>query len=132
MALRSTDWATFPFILFAAFSGLASPSTAAPSTAQGQVSVAQVIEMLDKAPTERVARQVLTAYLSGLGEAAGVLLTAGSDARLARCSKALSLSDAQARQALAAAGRRKDRNEIAATPLLLNDMIKRAACRLEP
>lgn len=132
MALRSTDWAPLPFILFAAFSGLSSPSVAAPSTAQGQVSVAQVVEMLDKAPAERVARQVLTAYLSGLGEAAGVLLTARSDAKLARCSKPLSLSDSQARQALAAASRRKDRNEIAATPLLLSDMIKRAGCRFAP
>ncbi len=120
------------FALVAAVTCLSSPSIAASSTAQGQVSVAQVIEMLDKAPAERVARQVLTAYLSGLGEAAGVLLTEGSDAKLARCSKLLSLSDSQARQALAAASRRKDRNEIAATPLLLSDMIKRAGCRLEP
>lgn len=120
------------FALAAAVTCLSSPSVGAPSTAQGQVSVAQVVEMLDKAPAERVARQVLTAYLSGLGEAAGVLLTAGGDAKLARCSKALSLNDAQARQALAAASRRKDRNEIAATPLLLSDMIKRAGCRLAP
>jgi hypothetical protein len=132
MPRRSTNWITLPFTLFAAFSGLSSPSIAVPSTAQGQVSVAQVIEMLDEAPTERVARQVLMAYLSGLGEAAGVLLTAGNNTKLARCSKALSLSDAQARQALAAASRRKDRNEIAATPLLLSDMVRRAGCRLEP
>lgn len=131
MPLRSTGWTTLSFTLFAALSCLSSPSAAAPSTAQGQVSVAQVIEMLDKAPTEKVARQVLTAYLSGLGEAAGVLLTTASDAKLARCSKALSLSDTQARQALAAASRRKDRNEIAATPLLLADMARRAGCRLE-
>jgi hypothetical protein len=123
---------TLSCALFAAMTCLSSPSIAAPSTAQGQVSVAQVIEMLDKAPADRVARQVLTAYLSGLGETAGVLLTAGNYAKLARCSKPLSLSDSQARQALAAASRRKDRNEIAATPLLLSDMIKRAGCRLEP
>ncbi len=131
MPLRSTDWTTLPFALFAAFSCLSSPSVAAPSTAQGQVSVAQVIEMLDKAPTEKVARQVLTAYLSGLGEAAGVLLTTANDDKLARCSKALSLSDTQARQALAAASRRKDRHEIAATPLLLSNMLRRAGCRSE-
>lgn len=117
-------------LLVAAVYGASVPSIAAPSTSKGEVSVAQVEEMLSKASTDKTARQVLMAYLAGMGEAAGVLVAAGSDAQLARCKGRLSLSEAQARRALETAKSSGTRNEIAATPLILRDMMKRAGCRL--
>ena len=61
----------------------ASPSSAAPSTSQGLVSVAQVIGMLDEESTDRKAQQILTAYLAGTGKAASVVLqTSGASVRI--------------------------------------------------
>src|SRR5437868_8406098 len=91
------------FLLVAALYGASAPSSAAPSTPKGEVSVAQVEEMLGKASTDKTARQVLMAYLAGMGEAVGMLVAAGSDAQLASCKGRLSLSAAEARQALEAA-----------------------------
>ncbi|MCC8978242.1 hypothetical protein H8A92_05230, partial [Bradyrhizobium sp. 10BB] len=55
---------------------LTTAAHAQPSTSHGQISVAQVRAMLDQAATNPTARQTLTAYLAGTGEAAGWLLDA--------------------------------------------------------
>lgn len=101
------------------------PAAAAPSTSQGQISVAQVLDMVEKAPKDATARNVLTAYLGGLGEAAGMLVSL----KPGSCAKSLSLDANRVRQVLAngmAAGRQV---ETAATPIILRDMLDRAGCR---
>ncbi|MDH7795439.1 MULTISPECIES: hypothetical protein [unclassified Beijerinckia] len=102
------------------------PAKAAPSTSRGEISVAQVMEMLDKAPHEATARQVLVAYLAGVGETTGVLIRAARTT----CQGPLALTDRAAHQALKAAARQGNSAETAATPLLVDDMIKRAGCSL--
>lgn len=104
-----------------------SPAQAGPSTTRGQISVAQVVQMLDEAPRNATARQVLTAYLAGVGESAGVLvdLAAGK----AACKTGLKLDDRVVRQALAPVA--ADAAQIPATPVILRDMLTRAGCRLE-
>ena len=107
----------------AATISIASPANAVPSTSRGLISVAQVVQMLDKAPTEKTAQQLLTAYLAGVGEAAGTVVSISG----ASCRSSLSLSAAHVRQALrAAAG--QDLGEVPATPLIVRDMLDRAGC----
>ncbi len=98
---------------------------AASSTSRGQISVAQVIEMLDKAPTDRVAQQVLTAYLAGVGEAAGVAVDIGR----ASCARTLNLTADHVRQAISASVGKPDVAETWATPLIVRDMLARAKCK---
>ncbi len=106
---------------------LPAPPTAqaASSTTRGFVSVIQVMQMLERAPTDRTAQQVLTAYLAGIGETAGVVARVGNSA----CKASLSLSAADVRQAIAAAAAKEDSAETAATPLIVGDMLDRAGCR---
>jgi len=101
------------------------PAIAAPSTSQGQISVVQVVQMLDKAPTDKTAHQVLTAYLAGVGEAAGAVASIGG----ASCGTSLSLSAADAREALRVAAVGQNPVEIPATPLIVRDMLDRAKCK---
>ncbi len=101
----------------------ASPSLATPTTSRGQISVAQVTEMLGKAPTDRMAQQVLTAYLAGVGETAGAVAKIGD----VTCQTSMSLNAANVGQALGRAGDR-DAVETPATPLIVADMLKRAGC----
>lgn len=108
-------------------SSLAS-AQAAPSTSRGEISVAQVMEMLDKASKEATARQVLVAYLAGVGETAGILIKAAGPR--AACQGPLSLDGRIANQALKAAIRQGNTGEVAATPLIVDEMIKRAGCSL--
>lgn len=110
--------------LFAASPSVAMALTAR-STSSGLVSVAQVSELLDMAPTDRAARQILTAYLAGVGEAAGVVVNMGG----ATCRHAVSLDPAHVRLALGknrAGGSHVD--EIPATPLIVHEMLTRAGC----
>lgn len=104
---------------------VAGPASAAPSTSRGQISVAQVIEMLDKAPSDRVAQQVLTAYLAGVGEAAGIAIDMGRGF----CAKTLNLTTDHVRQAISAAVGKTDVAETSATPLIVRDMLARAKCK---
>ncbi|WP_211098386.1 hypothetical protein [Azospirillum sp. B506] len=85
--------------------------------------MAQVVQMLDEAPADRTAQQVLTAYLAGVGEAAGAVLHRSG----ASCKAAPSLSGADARHAIGAAS--SDPAETPATPLIVRDMLDRAGCR---
>jgi hypothetical protein len=100
------------------------------STSRGQISVTQVREMLDQARTNPTARQVLTAYLAGVGETAGTLMDAArKDAPQAACKGRLSLDDKAALRALESAAPDPALwAETAATPLILRDMLKRAGC----
>ncbi|MCA6124857.1 chlorophyllide reductase [Bradyrhizobium sp. WSM 1704] len=116
----------------AVFSGVVLTATIAaaqPSTARGQISVAQVRAMLDQAPTNPTARQVLTAYLGGAGETAGWLLDAAHDRGAPPCARRLTLDAQQARDAIAGAAGTAA-TETPATPLIIRDMLKRAGCRL--
>lgn len=114
-------------LISAAFLVSAMPvsAPAAPSTSRGQISVAQVIEMLDKAPSDRVAQQVLTAYLAGVGEAAGAAIDMGRGF----CAKTLNLTTDHVRQAISGSARKPDIAETSATPLIVRDMLARAKCK---
>jgi len=106
---------------------LTTAAHAQPSTSRGQISVAQVRAMLDQAATNPTARQTLTAYLAGTGEAAGWLL----DAARGRppCTRRLTLDAQQARDAIASAAATAAA-ETPATPLIVRDMLQRAGCHL--
>ena len=101
------------------------PAHAEPSTKAGAISVAQIVQMLDQAPSNRTAQQVLIAYLGGVGEAAGAVLDGGG----APCRRPLTLTAADVRSALAAASGGAEASQSAATPLIVRDMLARAGCR---
>ncbi|MGX5669022.1 chlorophyllide reductase [Rhizobium daejeonense] len=103
---------------------LATSSHATPSTSRGQISVAQVLQMLDRSPTDQTARQVLTAYLAGVGEAASAVTSVGG----ATCRATLSLSADTARRALKTVAAR-DMAETPATVLIVKDALNRAGCK---
>lgn len=106
------------------------PAAAAPSTSKGQVSVAQLDDLLSRAADDNAVRNALVAYLAGVGETAGLLLgeaNAMGKSSVA-CAKPLSISDTVARAALDAADS-SNRAETPATPILVADMLKRAGCR---
>ncbi len=100
------------------------PAAAAPSTPRGQISVAQVQDMLDRAPTDKTAQQVLTAYLAGIGETADATLSISG----ASCRTPMSLSSADVRTAIRTAGG-QDAAAVAATPIIARDMLARAGCQ---
>lgn len=115
---------TITLISLAATPPAASSSQAAPSTSRGLISIAQVVEMLEKAPTDQMARQVLTAYLAGVGEAASAVVSMGS----ATCRTPLEMNAANVDQVLRSAARSRDAAEAPATPLIVRDMLNRAGC----
>lgn len=100
------------------------PASAEPPTQAGAISVAQVTQMLDQAAGNRTAEQVLTAYLAGVGGAVGAVVDLGG----ARCRRPLSLSDQDARRAIATVSAGKAETS-AATTLIVSDMLARAGCR---
>jgi len=111
----------------------AAPAIAATSgTSKGQISVAQVMQMLDRADSDKHAGQLLYAYLGGVGETAGVLLNA-TDAKgkaYVTCSKPMALDAGLVRDVLAnGAPNAKSWGETAATPLLVNALVGMAGCR---
>ena len=115
-----------------ALSILPNAAFALPSTAKGQISVAQVMEMMAKADSSTVAKQVLVAYVAGVGESAGVVLdTMGKNAPVS-CRQAFSLDTASLRTALeSGAPKQQSWAQTPATPLIVADMIKRAGCRIK-
>lgn len=113
---------SLPALAMAAMPFLSAPALAASSTASGRIAIGQVRQMLDKAPTDPAARQLLIAYLAGVGEAASAIADIGA----LPCRSPLSLDAASVRRAI---GGRKDGAEIAATPLIVRDMLMRAGCR---
>lgn len=106
------------------------PAQSAPSTSAGQISVAQVIDLIQRSPSDNGARNAAMAYLSGVGEATGLLIASAreraSDSIV--CSGALGMSS---QAALAALSRLDPQSwaETAATPILVDDMLARADCR---
>lgn len=123
MSFRLTTL-TITLISFAVAPPAASSSQAAPSTSRGLISIAQVLEMLEKAPSDRTAQQVLTAYLAGVGEAASAVVSMGS----ATCRTSLEMKAATVDQALRSAARSRDAAETPATQLIVRDMLNRAGC----
>ena len=115
-----------------ALSILPNAAFALPSTAKGQISVAQVMEMMAKADSSTVAKQVLVAYVAGVGESAGVVLdTMGKNAPVS-CRQAFSLDTASVRTALEnGAPKQQSWAQTPETPLIVADMIKRAGCRIK-
>ena len=109
-------------------------AAALPSTAKGQVSVGQVMEMIAKADSNPTAKQTLIAYVAGVGETAGVIVdTIGnSGSHLVSCKNSLRLDTGTVRAALQTAAPRQSRwSETPATPLIVADMVKRAGCRIK-
>jgi hypothetical protein len=106
-------------------------ANALPSTAIGQVSVAQVMEMISEAESNSIAKQVLVAYVAGVGESAGSLLdTMGK--RSVSCNRPFSLDTVSLRKALeTSAPAKTSRAQTPATPIIVADMIRRAGCRMQ-
>lgn len=105
---------------------------AAPSTSQGQISVAQVLELLEKSGSDSAARNAVVAYLAGVGETAGLLMADErvQQAGLVKCRTSLSLADTNVVAALkTAAPDRSGWEQMAATPIVVADMFARAGCR---
>lgn len=99
----------------------APPALAASSTDRGEISVAQVREMLEAAASKPQARQLLVAYLAGVGETAGIL---------AKCKSNLNLDTAVVAAALDAGAPDASRwSQTPATPIIVADLVARAGCR---
>lgn len=110
--------------------GLAFPAHATPSTPSGTISVAQVVELLQRAPKDNAARNAAMAYLAGVGEATGLLVAEAGrrgDVTLT-CARPLGISSAAALAALSSVDQ-ASRDKTAATPILIDDMLSRAGCR---
>lgn len=107
------------------------PAAAAPSTSTGQLSVAQLVEILQGAETDGSKQQVLTAYLAGLGETVGLMIgNAGSYGATIRCERPMSLDVKVVTEAIRrSAGNQSNWGETAATPILVADIIERAGCK---
>lgn len=109
------------FICLTLVATVAQPALAASSTDRGEISVAQIREMLEAAPTKPQARQLLVAYLAGVGETAGIL---------AKCRNSLNLDTAAVTAALEAGAPDASRwSQIPATPIIVADLVARAGCR---
>ena len=105
---------------------------AAPTTSKGQISVAQVIEMATLANSDPNARMTVIAYLAGVGESTGLMVTEAQQrgAKPLTCSNAFNLDENVALAALTtAAPDRASWAETPATPIIIADMFRRAACR---
>lgn len=109
---------------------LSSPAQAGPSTAKGEISVSQVVELIERAPTDNGARNAAMAYLAGVGESTGAMMA--EIRQLApeaiKCARPLAMSSPMALAALSGTDKEKW-DETAATPILVDDMLKRAGCR---
>ncbi|MCX5493679.1 chlorophyllide reductase [Kaistia dalseonensis] len=110
--------------------GLALPAQATPSTPTGAISVAQVVDLIRRSPTDNAARNAAMAYLAGVGEATGLLVAeAGRRSSVTiTCARPLGISSTTALAALS----RTDKgtwDRTAATPIVVDDMLSRAGCR---
>ncbi|HEY8357885.1 MAG TPA: hypothetical protein VIL30_10535 [Ramlibacter sp.] len=109
---------------------LSLPTLAASSTSNGQVSVAQVVEMIGKSGSNRAFRNISIAYLAGVGETAGLLIQQAASMGLPTgCPAPLELSGEQALAAVKASGGEANWQETAATPVIVADMLARAGCK---
>jgi hypothetical protein len=110
--------------------GLAMPAEATPATPAGEVSIAQVVDLIERSPKDSAARNAAIAYLAGVGETTGLLVAeAGRRSSVSiTCARPLGISSNAALAALSRADKAKW-NETAATPILVEDMLSRAGCR---
>lgn len=105
---------------------------AAASTSRGQISVAQVLEMVALAQTDPAARTSVIAYLAGVGEATGLMMSEAQQrgAEPVHCVGSFNLDENVAVAALsAAAPNQSEWTETPATPIIIADMFSRAGCR---
>jgi len=100
-------------------------ASAAASTSDGRVSVAQVMEMVEYAARDEKVRQIVIAYLAGIGETAGELVRR----KALNCARPITVSGDAAFAAVSAVSDRRRWAETAATPLVVEDLLKRAGCR---
>ncbi len=110
--------------------GLALPAQAAPTTPSGEISIAQVVELIQRSPKDNAARNAAIAYLAGVGETTGLLVAeAGRRSSVSIiCARPIGISSTAALAVLS----RTDKGtwgKTAATPILVDDMLKRAGCR---
>ncbi len=109
----------------------AGPAVAAPTTSSGRISVSQVMEMAQRARSDAAARDTVIAYLAGVGETAGLMVSeaVARGATPLKCTASFTLSEETALSALAA-GAPDTANwpETAATPIILADLFARAGC----
>jgi hypothetical protein len=104
---------------------------AAPTTSSGQISVAQVVEMAARAGADPNARMTMIAYLAGVGEATGLMVSEAQKrgAEPVRCSNAFNLDENAALAAVTVAAPNRDKwTETPATPIIVADMFRRAGC----
>ena len=126
MRLLSTSLAMLSFVLATV------TSQAASSTSMGQVSVAQVLEMVTLSRSDPAARTTVIAYLAGVGEATGLVMAQAQQrgATPVHCTGSFNLDENAAAAALAAAVPDQSQwAETAATPIIIADMFSRAGCR---
>ena len=105
---------------------------ATPSTSTGRVSVAQVMDFIDRAGSDGQAAMVLTAYLAGVGESAGILLSATNPdgKRYVTCERPVAIDDRFVRSVLKKAVPDKANwTETPATELIVSALVSRAGCR---
>jgi hypothetical protein len=111
---------------------LIQPAHAAATTSTGRISVTQVMEMVDRARNDAAARNTVIAYLAGIGETAGLMVSeaAARGARGLDCTRSFNLSEDVAVAALmAAVPDRSKWGETPSTPIILADIFARAGCR---
>lgn len=97
----------------------------------GGISVAQVMSLLEQAGSDSTSRQMLTVYLTGIGETTGALLQQAREAgvRFGNCQNSMNLSPALVGAALTSAAPDRGKwQRTAATPIILADMLRRAQC----
>ena len=108
------------------------PVVAAPTTSSGRISVTQVMDMAQRARSDAAARDTFIAYLAGIGETAGLMVSeaVARGAAPLKCTASFSLSEETAISALfAGAPDTGSWAETPATPIILADLFARAGCR---
>lgn len=116
---------------FALLALSATPALAAPTTSTGRISVTQVMEMVQRARSDATARNTIVAYLAGLGETAGLMVSeaVARGATPIKCTSSFNLSEDVAVAALSAgAPDTASWAETPATPIILADLFARAGC----
>ena len=118
-----------PLLALLAFS--VTPTLAAPTTSTGRISVTQVMEMVQLARNDATARNTVIAYLAGIGETAGLMVSeaVARGAAPLKCTSSFNLSEDVALAALSAgAPDTASWAETPATPIILADLFARAGC----
>lgn len=107
------------------------PAMAAPTTSTGRISVTQVMEMVQRARSDAMARNTIIAYLAGVGETAGLMASEAvtRGATPLKCTQSFNFSEDVALAALSAgAPDTASWAETPATPIILADLFARAGC----